>query len=153
MDKNQASIKVCVRKRPLNKQEIDSLEQDVIETTDKEVIIREQKTNYQREVYQELHKIRFDSVFSELASNERIFAEEVLPLSDLFFSGKQSNCFAYGQSGSGKSYSIYGSESNRGLAQLSAMSVFDQIRSQRDQGLLVSYFEVYCGEVFDILNG
>jgi hypothetical protein len=40
------SMKVCVRKRPLNKTEVESKDQDITETSDREVLVNEQKLNY-----------------------------------------------------------------------------------------------------------
>ena len=47
MERTQISIKVCIRKRPLNRAEIDTRDPDIVQTTDTDVIVNEQKINYQ----------------------------------------------------------------------------------------------------------
>lgn len=48
----------------------------------------------------------FDTVFTESASQESVYAVCVQPLVEAFFQGFNATVFAYGQTGSGKTYTI-----------------------------------------------
>ena len=63
--------------------------------------------------------------------------------------------FAYGQTGAGKTHTMLGGNSVPGLYQLAAQDVFDIIASGQygaDLHVWVSFFEIYCGQLFDLLN-
>jgi kinesin family protein 2/24 len=71
--------------------------------------------------------------------------------------GAKVTCFAYGQTGSGKTYTMNGDPQNKvaGLYVLGAHDIF----SMRDQpkfrhlSLSMSFYEIYCGKLYDLLNG
>ena len=103
--------------------------------------------------YQEEHYFRLDSVFDEKRTNSDVYAEAVKPIVGFALSGGKVSCFAYGQTGSGKTYTMIGDAKNPGLYLLSAQDIFDYLDSQPPtKTIAVSYFEIYCGKVFDLLN-
>jgi len=65
-------------------------------------------------------------------------------------------CFAFGQTGAGKTYTLLGSKSEPGLYQLAGADLFSlaKTRNQTDGVLHVwaSYYEIYCGQLYDLLN-
>lgn len=69
--------------------------------------------------------------------------------------GAKVTCFAYGQTGSGKTYTMNGDAAQKvlGLYVLGAEDIF-RIRDSEFQGLNVamSFYEIYCGKLFDLLN-
>lgn len=84
------------------------------------------------------------------------------PLIKTIFDGGFATCFAYGQTGSGKTHTMGGAFSGknqdcqRGIYALVAGDVFKLANSAKykHQKLLVSssFFEIYSGKVFDLLN-
>ena len=66
-----------------------------------------------------------------------------------------ATCFAFGQTGAGKSYTLLGTKSVPGLYQLAAQEIFELMNAEEYGGglrLWVSYYEIYCGQLFDLLN-
>ena len=69
-------------------------------------------------------------------------------------------CFAYGQTGSGKTFTMGGDFSaknvdcSKGIYAQTARDVFKQIHGKYKGQLEVycTFFEIYCGKVFDLLN-
>lgn len=53
-------------------------------------------------------KYLFDQVFTEQASQEEIYEGVVSPLIDFSISGYNCTVFAYGQTGTGKTYTMIG---------------------------------------------
>lgn len=67
-------------------------------------------------------------------------------------------CFAYGQTGSGKTFTMMGNTSNDnsipGLYLFSAFDIFSLLNRQEYSHLdiWVSFYEIYCGKLYDLLN-
>lgn len=84
-----------------------------------------------------------------------------MPLVRSIFEKGMATCFAYGQTGSGKTFTMGGEwkgdveDESSGVYAFAAADVFQLNKSEyRDQGLRVSvsFFEIYGGKVFDLLN-
>jgi kinesin family protein 2/24 len=76
---------------------------------------------------------------------------------DAAFNGSKITCFAYGQTGSGKTFTMMGPSNNKespGLYLLSAYDIFSYLEQERYAHLeiWVSFYEIYCGKLFDLLN-
>lgn len=84
---------------------------------------------------------------------KKIYATTIRPLIDAAFDGARVSCFAYGQTGSGKTYTMLGDgKSVRGLYLLAAKDVFDIKKNDNDISVWVSFYEIYCGKLYDLLN-
>ncbi|XP_022755052.1 kinesin-like protein KIN-13B isoform X2 [Durio zibethinus] len=148
---NVAKIKVVVRKRPLNKKEIAKKEEDIIaiESNSNALTVHEKKLKVDLTEYVEKHEFVFDAVLNEDVSNEEVYSETVEPIVPLIFNRTKATCFAYGQTGSGKTYT---------MQPLPLKASQDILRlmyhTYQNQGfqLFVSFFEIYGGKVFDLLN-
>ena len=71
------------------------------------------------------------------------------------FNGYNICIFAYGQTGAGKSYTMMGSRSDPGLIPRLCNKLFSRITPKREDILYsveVSYMEIYCERVRDLLN-
>lgn len=154
VESSNLKIRVAIRKRPLTKKETGSNERDVIDATNDSIIVREQKVKLDLTKYTEEHVFKFDNVFSEQSSNQEVYDEAVKPIVQAAFSGAKVSCFAYGQTGSGKTYTMIGDGRNPGLYLLAAEDIFKFLKSPQNPGLtaMVSYFEIYCGKLYDLLN-
>ena len=61
-------------------------------------------------------------------------------------------CFAFGQTGAGKSYTLLGTPSVPGLYQHAAHDIFEELKSRENTNLWVSYYEIYNNQLYDLLN-
>lgn len=159
------TICVAVRKRPMNKKEAQKKDIDVITIPTKNmIVVHEPKQKVDLTRFLENHMFRFDYAFDESADNELVYKYTAKPLVATIFEGGMATCFAYGQTGSGKThtmggdFSIKGSgqDSSKGIYGLAAKDVFKLLKSAkyRSEDLIVaaSFFEIYSGKVFDLLN-
>uniref|UniRef100_I3M7M4 Kinesin-like protein n=1 Tax=Ictidomys tridecemlineatus TaxID=43179 RepID=I3M7M4_ICTTR len=157
-------ICVCVRKRPLNKQELAKKEIDVISVPSKcLLLVHEPKLKVDLTKYLENQAFCFDFAFDETASNEVVYRFTARPLVQTIFEGGKATCFAYGQTGSGKTHTMGGDLSgkaqnaSKGIYAMASRDVF-LLKNQsryRNLGLevYVTFFEIYNGKVlFDLLN-
>jgi kinesin family protein 2/24 len=76
----------------------------------------------------------------------------VKPLIDCAFSGAKITCFAYGQTGSGKTYTMLGHPTHHipGLYLLASHDIFKKL--PLSHSIWVSFYEIYCGKLYDLLN-
>ncbi|KAM6989906.1 kinesin-like protein KIF2C [Tautogolabrus adspersus] len=156
-------ICVCVRKRPLNKQEINKKEIDVVSVPGKgTLLVHEPKQKVDLTKYLENQIFHFDYSFDESATNDLVYKFTAKPLVQSIFEGGMATCFAYGQTGSGKTHTMGGDFSGRqqnsakGIYALAAQDVFANLNHRRYSNLdlcaYVSFFEIYNGKVYDLLN-
>ncbi|XP_039567774.1 kinesin-like protein KIF2C isoform X1 [Passer montanus] len=156
-------ICVCVRKRPLNKQELQKKECDVVTVPSKCVLmVHEPKQKVDLTKYLETQTFRFDFSFDENSSNEMVYRFTARPLVETIFEGGKATCFAYGQTGSGKThtmggdFSARGQNASKGIYAFASQDVFLLLNQPRyrNQNLevYVTFFEIYNGKVFDLLN-
>ncbi|CAN8028068.1 unnamed protein product, partial [Ixodes persulcatus] len=157
-------ICVAVRKRPLNKKELGRKEVDVVTVPSRDVmVVHEPKLKVDLTKFLENSSFRFDYAFDDTANNELVYKYTARPLVQTIFDGGMATCFAYGQTGSGKTHTMGGDFSGRtqdcskGVYALATKDVFRLLRSPKHRGdalaVSCSFFEIYSGKVFDLLNG
>ncbi|KAL4228105.1 Kinesin-like protein kif24 [Mactra antiquata] len=153
---HEDKIKVCVRKRPLSKREIRSGEEDMIQAASTTtLVVSEPKQAVDLTAYTLQHEFIFDEVFEEKCTNEDVYIRAARPLISCIFDGGSATCFAYGQTGAGKTHTMIGNREVPGLYLLAAHDIFSIIEArQYGSGIKVwvSFFEIYCGQLFDLLN-
>ncbi|CAJ1070087.1 kinesin-like protein KIF2A isoform X1 [Xyrichtys novacula] len=156
-------ICVCVRARPLNKKEMTAKDLDVITIPSKDVVmVHEPKQKVDLTRYLENQTFRFDYAFDENSTNEMVYRFTAQPLVETIFERGMATCFAYGQTGSGKTHTMGGDFSgknqdcSKGIYALSARDVFLMIKKPNykklDLQIFATFFEIYSGKVFDLLN-
>lgn len=159
-----SQICVAVRKRPLNKKEVNKKEVDVITVPTRDrMVVHEPKLKVDLTKYLENSTFRFDYAFDESANNELVYKYTARPLVQTIFERGMATCFAYGQTGSGKTHTMGGDFSGKtqdctkGIYAMATKDVFRLLKSPKYRGddLVVSssFFEIYSGKVFDLLNG
>ncbi|XP_047444455.1 kinesin-like protein KIF2C isoform X2 [Mugil cephalus] len=156
-------ICVCVRKRPLNKQEVNKKEIDVVSVPGKGVLlVHEPKHKVDLTKYLDNQVFYFDYSFDETSTNDMVYRFTAKPLVQSIFEGSMATCFAYGQTGSGKTHTMGGDftgkqqNSAKGIYALAAQDVFTYLNHRKyanlDLSAYVSFFEIYNGKVYDLLN-
>lgn len=147
----QTKIRVCVRKRPMNEKEKSRGDFDVMECHDEEtLVVHEPKKKVDLTEYVDKHTFSFDEVFHEGDGNDEVYERTAQPLVEHIFTKGKATCFAYGQTGSGKTYTMMGKNEVNGLYLLAAVDMFNRLDS--NQKIIVSYYEIYGGKLFDLLN-
>jgi kinesin family protein 2/24 len=76
---------------------------------------------------------------------------------DAAFKKAKITCFAYGQTGSGKTFTMMGDTKDMGtpgLYLLCAYDIFSYLEREVycHLEIWVSFYEIYCGKLFDLLN-
>ncbi|CAJ1019413.1 Kinesin motor domain/Microtubule binding, putative [Leishmania lindenbergi] len=146
-------ITVVIRKRPLNVNEHADGLYDILATDpDNNHIITllepRQKVDLTR--YIEKHRFTYDKVMDDRKTNRDVYEEACKPLIETVFEGGCATCFAYGQTGSGKTYTMLGKDKQEGVYLMAAKDLWSRL--SRGMGINVSFFEIYGGKLYDLLN-
>lgn len=99
----------------------------------------------------------FDAVYDWRSTQQELYEETVRPLVSSVLDGFNGTIFAYGQTGTGKTYTMEGSKmehEKRGIIPRSFEHIFNHIgRSENMQYLVrASYLEIYQEEIRDLLH-
>ena len=150
--KQKSRILVAIRKRPMSSGEYangftDIMEADNVGT----IVLKEPKVKVDLRKYTHVHRFFFDEVLDETCNNDEVYHRTAHALIDTVFDGGCATCFAYGQTGSGKTHTMLGKSPEPGLYALAARDMFSRLTS--DMHIVVSFYEIYAGKLFDLLNG
>ncbi|XP_017859392.1 PREDICTED: kinesin-like protein KIN-7I isoform X1 [Drosophila arizonae] len=96
----------------------------------------------------------FDYVFDQDTNNQIVFDCMAKHIIEACMKGFNGTIFAYGQTSSGKTYTMMGDEQNPGVMVLAAKEIFKQIARHNDRDFLlrVGYIEIYNEKIYDLLN-
>ncbi|XP_010515323.1 PREDICTED: kinesin-like protein KIN-8B [Camelina sativa] len=99
-------------------------------------------------------KYCFDHAFGPESTNKNVYRSMSSVISGVV-QGLNATVFAYGSTGSGKTYTMVGTRSDPGLMVLSLNTIFDMIKSDKssdDFEVTCSYLEVYNEVIYDLLE-
>ncbi|XP_078317677.1 uncharacterized protein LOC111118975 isoform X1 [Crassostrea virginica] len=96
----------------------------------------------------------FDRIFDEHMTTYDLFQEIAKPIIDAAVQGFHGTIFAYGQSSSGKTFTMTGSAMHPGIIKLAVNEIFSRIDKIPDREYLVRccYMEIYNEKVSDLLS-
>ncbi|XP_063520019.1 centromere-associated protein E isoform X11 [Pongo pygmaeus] len=142
----EGAVAVYVRVRPLNSRE-ESLGEtaQVYWKTDNNVIYQVDGSK----------SFNFDRVFHGNETTKNVYEEIAAPIIDSAIQGYNGTIFAYGQTASGKTYTMMGSEDHLGVIPRAIHDIFQKIKKFPDREFLlrVSYMEIYNETITDLLCG
>ncbi|PSN50934.1 Kinesin-like protein KIF3B [Blattella germanica] len=150
------SVQVVVRCRPMNDKEEAACYSSVIKCFPGIGAI--EITNPNPKDSRESSKMfRFDAVYDSNSCNEHIYDETVRPLVTSVLDGFNGTIFAYGQTGTGKTFTMEGTRHEarqKGVIPKSFEQIFSHISRSSNMQYLVrsSYLEIYQEEIRDLLT-
>ncbi|KAJ8022149.1 Kinesin-like protein KIF1A [Holothuria leucospilota] len=156
-----SSVKVAVRVRPFNAREVGRDAVCIIDMQGSTTSIKnpkipkEQPKNFEFDYSYWSHTNDDDPCF---ASQRKVYEDIGQEMLSHAFEGYNVCIFAYGQTGSGKSYTMMGKQepTQQGIIPQMCEELFDRIDKNNDSNLSysveVSYMEIYCERVRDLLN-
>lgn len=139
---------VCVRKRPIFKKEEEAGQNDSISCANPQIKVFESKLKVDGITkYVDEHVFTFDNTFNENETTEDVYKFALEPSLDMLFNNGMVTIFAYGQTSSGKTYTMKGIQEN------SVQQLFKLKEELAPKSKLnVSFYEIYGGNCFDLLN-
>ncbi|KPP80316.1 hypothetical protein Z043_100049 [Scleropages formosus] len=124
-------------------------------------MVHEPKQKVDLTRYLENQTFRFDYAFDDSTTNEMVYRFTARPLVETIFERGMATCFAYGQTGSGKTHVKCRIKNNTNVKCIlfnlsSAQDVFLMLKKPNykklDLQVYATFFEIYSGKVFDLLN-
>ncbi|CAG9090456.1 unnamed protein product [Plutella xylostella] len=96
----------------------------------------------------------FDKVYDEKTRTNDVYNDIAKPIVEAATAGINGTIFAYGQTSSGKTYTMSGTERAPGIIPLAVLNLFDIIKNKEDRDFLlrVSYIEIYNETIKDLLD-
>ena len=160
---------VAVRSRPLNKMELTYSNIKTIEIENLKTLIITEPTQYNYtqdgskyinkdnalEIIQSKQtKFEFDYAFDENTQQEDIYHFTTEHLIESVMEGYNGTVFAYGATGSGKTYTMVGDNLNHGIMIRALNDLFNALNEVKDKeyNVNISYVEVYNEQLKDLLE-
>ena len=144
----QIYARIRPSKNPLSNIEINDNEIQVKITKSEQGLINHQK---------ELHTFHFDAIFGDESSQVQVFDTFALPTIKHVLMGYHGTLFVYGQTGTGKTFSMTGGNDNfqeRGVMPRTLEYIFNEINSSGayKYAVAASYMEIYNETGYDLLD-
>ncbi|XP_014468852.1 PREDICTED: kinesin-like protein unc-104 isoform X19 [Dinoponera quadriceps] len=158
-----SSVKVAVRVRPFNSREIRREAQCIIDMSGSTTsIVNPKATPGSKDA---VKSFNYDYSYFSMDPNDENYSSQLMVYKDIgeemlehAFEGYNVCIFAYGQTGAGKSYTMMGKqeEGQEGIIPQICKDLFRKISYTSNERLKysveVSYMEIYCERVRDLLN-
>lgn len=149
-------VQVVVRCRPMDEKESSRGFSRVVDVAPSRgvVEIRNPREDPSRD---NVKVFTFDAVYDGQSSQQDLYEETVRPLVSSVLDGFNGTIFAYGQTGTGKTYTMEGTKNEpkkRGIIPRSFEHIFSHISRSENMQYLVraSYLEIYQEEIRDLLH-
>jgi len=156
-DDGDNNIVVAVRVRPFNRREKGLKSKLCVKMNGKQTTVTDPENGKDK-------TFTFDYSYwshakdgqTDFATNESIFKDLGHTILDNAMQGYNTCLFAYGQTGAGKSYSMVGSEEDKGIIPLAMDDLFKRIEDNKQENIKyiveASMLEIYNETVRDLLN-
>jgi len=150
MSKNSERIKVSVRCRPMNQKEKMEGYQNCVEVDSDRGEVSVHQPNAPKRTFW------YDKAYGVSSTQEQVFQETAMPIVESVCQGYNGTIFAYGQTGTGKTFTMEGdfeTDINKGIIPRSFDLMFNIIKTTYNTNFLIqcSYLELYNEEVRDLL--
>ena len=152
----KSSITVAIRVRPLNQIELEVTSVEGIKIVNSNSLIVSsdpnsvnKKTNLIKE-----HQFFFDYVFGPSSTQEEVYQNTAQKLLPGIIEGYNATVFAYGATGSGKTYTMLGTIKKEGIMTRSITDLFKLLNNKKNKEfkMEVSYIEIYNEIIRDLLK-
>ncbi|XP_027366891.1 kinesin-like protein KIN-5B [Abrus precatorius] len=154
----ETNVQVLLRCRPLSDDEQRSNVPKVVSCNEnkREVTVMQTLANKQVD-----RVFTFDKVFGPKAQQRSIYEQAIAPIVNEVLDGFNCTVFAYGQTGTGKTYTMEGGMRNKGgdlpaeagVIPRAVRQIFDILEAQNaDYSMKVTFLELYNEEITDLLS-
>eukprot|EP00730_Choanoeca_flexa_P003815 TRINITY_DN11513_c0_g1_i1.p1 TRINITY_DN11513_c0_g1~~TRINITY_DN11513_c0_g1_i1.p1 ORF type:complete len:1296 (+),score=285.48 TRINITY_DN11513_c0_g1_i1:64-3951(+) len=163
-DSKGSNFKVVVRVRPLNSREQSKKAETCVEIINKQAIQitkpKSQASASERPASSAgptTHNFNYDRVFDPDSTQQAVYTTAVKPVVESVLQGYNGSVIAYGQTGTGKTFTIEGAleGEHRGVIPRCVSHVFDHIQAAPEDSqylVRVSYLQIYNEKISDLLN-
>lgn len=153
----QSNFSVCVRVRPLIEREIRAGEEEVVQINDESkliTILEPMISSTVDSAAYSKHSFTFDQVFGPNVSQAQVYNQQCKQIIESVFRGFNATILAYGQTGTGKSFTISGTRAEPGIIPRAVEDIFAKIYEAKDTQFLLraSFLQLYKEQIQDLLD-
>ncbi|CAG9855551.1 unnamed protein product [Phyllotreta striolata] len=148
---SKENVRVFIRIRPLTKKETSEGNENVLTCDFKENLIALKKNGEHTKPF------KFDHIFGSSTTQLEMYKMTAFPIVEKVLEGYNGTIFAYGQTGTGKTFTMVGNHlipELKGIVPNTFSHIFSQIsRASEEKSFVVkaTYLEIYNEEVRDLL--
>ncbi|GJQ84193.1 kinesin-2B [Trypoxylus dichotomus] len=154
------NVKVVIRVRPLLKRDLEENQPTTVTIDPAQKVITLSKSNLNAAAgnAETTKSFKFDRIFGPDSTQLELYKYAAYPIVDKVVRGYNGTIFAYGQTGTGKTYTMMGRENRqegKGLVPNAFAHIFGQIsKYDREKSFVVTatYLEIYNEDVRDLLS-
>ncbi|XP_032237821.2 kinesin-II 85 kDa subunit isoform X2 [Nematostella vectensis] len=151
MSSGGTNVRVAVRCRPFTDNEKAKASTRVVKMSGEKIILHNPLpgTNTKE------HNFTFDHSFFWETKTDQLYHDLAEPLLNKALDGFNATLFVYGQTGTGKTFSMVGSEEEPGIIPMLNENFFkriDEAPPSKEFFVTVSYYEIYQEMIYDLLN-
>lgn len=149
VEKSLENVKVFIRVRPLKDNEKESNSRNVIKLEQNLITLKAARIE---------KTFQFSKIFDECSTQMDLYRSVAVPIVEKVLKGYNGTIFAYGQSGTGKTYTMIGDIENadkKGIVPNIFTHIFAQISVANNDisyTVTVTFLEIYNEEVRDLLS-
>lgn len=156
------NLVVAVRIRKLNKREIEISATETIKKIDRDTLFLTEPISNDGSFEEDRVKPKlkeslfsFDFIFDKNSKQEEVYLNTSKILLEEVIEGYNATIFAYGATGSGKTYTMIGNGQNPGIMARAVSDLFSLIEDGRNKNfnIKVMYVEVYNENIRDLISG
>ncbi|XP_071976434.1 kinesin-like protein KIF19 isoform X1 [Engystomops pustulosus] len=152
-------ITVVVRMRPLNQVEIEEGVQCITYKLGEQMLLLKDPNEDSDDAWKANHSRQrtfiFDAVMEQYASQDCVYESTTKSLLEGIVSGYNATVFAYGPTGTGKTYTMLGMDGEPGIFIRTLTDLFrtiQEISDNMEYSVSMSYLEIYNELIRDLLN-
>ena len=157
MSRNQKAenIKVVVRCRPINQKELDAGHKQIVQIDNARGSVSLFKDGIDKDP--DPKTFQFNAAFPWDCTQQLVYDDAARPIVDAVLEGFNGTIFAYGQTGTGKTYTMEGvveNQEHKGIILHAFDHIFAHISTVKDITFLVraSFLQIYMEDVCDLLG-
>ncbi|XP_047143467.1 kinesin-like protein KIF19 isoform X1 [Hydra vulgaris] len=158
MEELESNIKVAVRVRPASIFEITNGYKTITTVLEDNMVCLEDPTDNDDQIHGNRSRAKsyvFDHAFGPSSTQVEVYNHTAKPLIESVLKGYNATIFAYGPTGTGKTYTMLGTDYSPGIMVLTLNDLYKQIdhtRHDKKYKVKLSYLELYNEMIRDLLK-
>jgi len=152
---SKSKITVCVRLRPTIPEDLKSA--NAIRNAPEICVHLKSDGQSVKLIQDRFHSrvFKVDHTFGVTTSQTEVYNIGMKPIVSDVLRGYNGTAIVYGQTASGKTYTMFGNENKLGIAHFAISDIFDRVQEYEENNLVakvfMSFYQIYVEQIFDLL--
>lgn len=153
---SKSKITVCVRLRPTIPEDLKSA--NAIRNAPEICVHLKSDGQSVKLIQDRFHSrvFKVDHTFGVTTSQTEVYNIGMKPIVSDVLRGYNGTAIVYGQTASGKTYTMFGNENKLGIAHFAISDIFDRVQEYEENNLVakvfMSFYQIYVEQIYDLLT-